>query len=204
MVRTLETKTLMMQNTDIEPNDWEEFERSMRKKEQRAQERKQQRKDLRKKFDTLKSHSLGTALEQRLGEYSWSPESHPEGMGGQQRVDIVGEPNSGDHLVFIEVEGGRPHPIDNVVKAWRYAEEYGGSKPVLLIQLFSPYFYSKSGNKRRMTEAIFIGKQAEKAVASKFKYEPLGQDYWPPSKDATLAPLVERISLLIAKYTRNE
>jgi hypothetical protein len=194
----------VIQNKDINPEDWEKFERSMQNKEQRAEGRKEQRKDLRKKFETLKSDSLRTALKQRLGEYYWNLESHPEGMDGRQRVDIVGEPNSEDHLVFVEVEGGRTHPIDNVVKAWRYTEKNVDSKPILLVQIFSPYFYAKTGNKRRMAEAIFIGKKAEKAEGNKLRYEPLGQEYWPPTKDTELSALVERISLLIANYRRNK
>jgi len=201
--RTLQVGT-MIRNTHIGPNDWEKFKHAMQKKEQRAVARKQQRKDLRKQFETLKSDSLCTALEQRLEEYSWSLESHPEGMDGWQRVDIVGKPNSEDHLVFIEVEGGREHPIDNVVKAWRYTEENVNSKSTLIVQVFSPFFYAKSGNKRRMAEAIFIGKQAEKAATNKLRYEALGQEYWPISKDAKLDPLVERISSLIENYRRNQ
>lgn len=193
----------MIQNPGINPNDWEKFLSSVKRKEQRAESKKQQRKDLRKKFETLKPDGLGTALEQRLGEYTWSRESHPTGMDGQQRVDLVGRPDLEDYLVFIEVEGGRTHPIDNVVKAWRYVDETTDSKPVLLMQIFSPYFYAKSGNKRRMTEAIFIGKHAEKVAINKFRYAPLGQEYWPSSKDSKLDPLVERIALLIADYGRN-
>lgn len=194
----------MTQNPDINPTDWAKFESSIRKKEEQAENKKQQRRDLRKKFETLKPDSLCTALRQGLGEYRWSQEGHPTGMNGQQRVDLVGRPNLEDYLVFIEVEGGRTHPIDNVVKAWRYVDEVADSKPVLLIQMFSPYFYVKSGNKRRMTEAIFIGKHAEKVAIKKFRYASLGQEYWPPSKDSKLDLIVQRIALLITDYRRKE
>lgn len=193
-----------MKNSDIDPNDWARFERSVKKKEERAENKKQQRKDLRKKFETLKPDSLCRALGQGLAEYDWGQESHPTGMDGQQRVDLVGRPNVDDYLVFIEIEGGRTHPIDNVVKAWRYVEEAPDSKPVVFIQIFSPYFYAKSGNKRRMAEAIFIGKHAEKMMTTKFRYASIGQEYWPPSRDSRLDSLVKRIALLIADYRREQ
>ena len=174
----------------------------MRKKEERAENKKQQRRDLRKKFETLKPESLRKVLKQRLVEYTWSREYHPTGMDGRQRVDLVGSPNPEDYLIFIEIEGGRTHPIDNVVKAWRYAEEIIGAKSIVLIQIFSPYFYANSGNKRRMNEAVFIGKQAEKITVNKLRYASLGQEYWPPSEDSEIDPIVQRVALLISDYTR--
>jgi len=190
----------MMKNPGINPDDWASFEASIRKKEERAESKRRQRKDLRKKFETLKPDDLGTALEQRSGEYMWSREYHPTGMDGRQRVDLVGRPHRGDHLVFIEIEGGRTHPIDNAVKAWRYSDEIVDSKPVMLIQIFSPYFYARTGNRRRMTEAIFIGRKAEVMTAGKLRYASLGQEYWPPSADSELDRLVQQVSSLIDDY----
>ena len=190
----------MTKNPGINPDDWASFEASVRKKEERAESKKQQRRDLRKKFETLKPDNLGAALKKRLGEYLWSREHHPTGMDGRQRVDLVGRPRRGDYLVFIEVEGGRTHPIDNAVKAWRYSDEFADSKPVMLIQIFSPYFYAKTGNRRRMTEAIFVGRKAEVMTAGKLKYASLGQEYWPPSEDSQLDRLVQQVSSLIDDY----
>lgn len=192
----------MIKNSGINPDDWASFEVSRRRKEERAENEKQQRRDLRKKFETLKSENLRKALKQSLVEYTWSREYHPTGMDGRQHVDLAGSPKPEDYLVFVEIEGGRTHPIDNVVKAWRYAEEIMDSKPVLLIQIFSPYFYANSGNKRRMNEAIFIGKQAEKITVNKLSYASLGQEYWPDSEDSEIDSLVQRVASLISDYTR--
>ena len=192
----------MVENKDINPNDLNKFRDWIRKAEERKEKKRGERKELRLKWETLTPAKLRRELDRKLTDYCWHLEGHPEGMDGAQRVDVVGEPKSRDHLVCIEVERGKAHSIDNVVKVWRYIEENSDSKPVLLVQIFSPYFYAKTGNKRRMKETIFIGKQAEKAT-NKLKYEPLGQEYWPPSEDSKLDTLTDKISSLIA-YERNK
>jgi len=187
----------MVDNKDINPNDWSESKKSEFEKWRKKEE---ERKLLRETCKTLTETKLFNALQEELTDYCWHLEHHPKGMDGAQRVDVIGEPKSGQRLVFIEIERGvgRPHAIANVVKAWRYIEERTDSKPILLLQIFSPYFYEKPGNKRRMKEAIFIGKQAEKATSGKLRYKSLGRDFWPPTKAAKLDRLVEEISRLIA------
>lgn len=192
----VEVRTVV-DNTHINANDWNKFEDYMRKKEERKKKRKEERQILRRKWETLTSARLCSALGRQLADYYWQLEGHPEGMDGAQRVDILGEPKSRGYLVLIELERGKAHAIDNVLKAWRYIEENVDSKPIILIQIFSSYFYAKAGNKRRMKEAIFIGKQAEKA-ASKLKYESLGQEYWPPREDSELDTLIAKISSMLS------
>jgi hypothetical protein len=192
----------MAWNKDINPDDRSKFKNWLDKQEEGRQKRRRDREELRKKWQTLETSQLRNTLESRLMDYNWYSEYHPQGMDGAQRVDIAGESKLGGHLVLVEVERGRAHAIDNVVKVWRYIEENVDSKPVLLIQVFSPYFYGKTGNKRRMKEAVFVGKQAEKAT-NKLKYEALGQEYWPQSEDSNLYTLVGRIASLLS-VIRNE
>ena len=187
----------MVENTNIDPNNWKRFEDWQKKKKDRKEKKRIDRAELRKKWGTLSEARLYDTLEKEITGHDWLLDSHPEGMDGAQRVDVLGEPQSQNRLVFIELERGRSHPIDNVVKAWRYIEDNANSKPILLVQIFSPFFYAKTDNRRRMNEAVFIGKQAEK-VTNKLKYEQLGQEYWPPAEDSKLDTIIDRISALIA------
>jgi hypothetical protein len=199
----------MAESRQLNPDEEEKLKRYFENKEKRSEKSRQDRKTLGEKCKTLAEARLCETLEGALPDYYWHLEYHPEGMDGRQRVDIVGEPNSRDQFVFIEIERGvgKTHPIDNMIKAWRYIDDNADSKPVLLIQLFSPYFYSNSVRKRRRNETVFIGKQAEKATSGKLRYEPVGQElgqkYWPQSKESNLDTLIDKISSLIG-YKRNK
>jgi hypothetical protein len=185
----------MVRNTNVDPDDSSQFEEWKRKEEEKAKKKR----ELREMCQTLTEAGLCNVLRQQLTDYDWDSDIHPKGMDGAQRVDVVGKPKLRERFVFIEIErGGKAHAIDNAVKAWLYIEENTDSKPVLLVQIFSPYFYAKSGSKRRMKEAIFIGKQAEKATNYKLRYEPLGREYWPTSKESKVDTLKDKISALTA------
>lgn len=169
-----------------------QFQKWMQNEEKKAR--------LREKSDTLTEAGLHKALNEKLTGYCWRLRCHPTGMDGAQEVDIVGRPESQElRDVFIEVERRRGHPIDNVVKTWRYIEENAASKPVCLIQVFS-FFYddpdAETEDRRRMKEAIFVGRQAEQAT-KKLRYEPLGHGYWPPCQGGTLDTLTNKIASLI-------
>lgn len=149
----------------------------------------------------LTENLLAEELERKINNYYWLPRKHLLDFGGKRHVDIIGEHKKGDRLVFIEVEEGQTRPISNVAKIWRHVEEGKLAKPILLIQIFSPYYRELEGvPNTRMKESIFVGEQADKAT-NKIKYRWLEPDRFPPSKDK-IDYLIREILLLIEDWER--
>jgi hypothetical protein len=182
---------------EIGQHDMEAFEKHQEAVERRKESKKEFRKALRAKYVTMTETSLKTNLQARFPSLRWYKRYHPQGMDGAQQVDIVGESASIDCNVFIELERGRANAVFNVIKAWRYVDNTVLEKPVLLIQIFSPFYYANVTNKRRMKESVFIGQKAEKDTATKLKYRHFGEEYWPKEDDKVPNKLLEAISSIV-------
>ena len=170
-------------------------EKERKRKEERRQRNKESRLNSREISSFLTDNELIDALGFKAPGWQWHLDTSPQGLG-RQRVDIWGTSDSKSHLVFIEVERNRSASIFNVAKAWQYVER-PDSKPVLLIQLFSPYYHSTGILKTRMNQAIFVGEKAMSVTKSKLIYKTLGPDYWPVSTghaDKMIGALVSFIS----------
>ena len=156
------------------------YEKDRIRKEEKRRRDKERRAKLRALSSLLTDADLIDTMKARLPNWNWHKDTSPQGLG-RQRVDVWGMNDNKDYLVFIEVERNRSASIFNVAKAWQYIEKTN-SKPVLLIQLFSPYYHSTGILKTRMNQAIFIGAKAMSVTKSKLIYKSLGPDYWPDTK----------------------
>jgi hypothetical protein len=181
------------------PNDVEIYgqrhEKERKRKEERSQRNKERRINSREISSFLTDNELIDALGFKFPAWQWHRDTSPQGLG-RQRVDIWGDHGDKNYLVFIEVERMKSASIFNVAKAWQYVEQTD-SKPVLLIQLFSPYYHSTGILKTRMNQAIFVGAKAMAVTKSKLIYKSLGPNYWPESAghaDKMIDALVSFIS----------
>jgi hypothetical protein len=175
----------------------EEYDRIQEEKEAKRQRRRERRKELAGTFKWLTPEVLAESLRERFTSYYWSTEGFLGGLGsGRQAVDVVGKEKGGHRVVYIEVEGGRAAPVSNTAKVWHYVEAVKVATPVLLIQLFSPYYDASEGlHHTRMKEAIFIGEHARMTNKS-ITYRSLGPADW-PADTTQLEKYVNGISELI-------
>ena len=182
-------------NVDDVETFGQRHEKERKRKEERRQRNKESRLNSRGISSFLTDNELIGALGFKVPGWQWHLDASPQGLG-RQRVDIWGTSDSKGHLVFIEVERNRSASIFNVAKAWQYVE-HPDSKPVLLIQLFSPYYHTTGILRTRMNQAIFVGEKAMSVTKSKLIYKSLGPDYWPESTgnaDKMIDALVSIIS----------
>lgn len=182
----------IMETADVDPIQYKRWLRAYQAAERRKEARKQKRAELKRQYANLTNERLKAALEVSLPQYYWTCEYHPEGMDGRQRVDVAGTPASADHLVLVEIERGRMNPSDNVIKCWRYADTNRNCPPILLVQLFSPYYPAWTSQARGMRNAIFIGEKGEEARFPAFCYRHVDPEHWPPPETDLLA-IAERI-----------
>ncbi len=185
-------------NPDSE--QWDMFVGEITNKERRAEEKKEERRRLRQLYATFTLEQLRSALADKMKGYVWVTEYHPGGMDGLQRVDIAGVDRSNDHFVLIEIEGGRTHPVVNVIKVWRYVEGTPDCPAVLLIQAFSPFSNEDNGQTpRRRAEAQFIGSKANKELQDRVAYKHVGENIW-PADGSQLDNLVDAIDRHVTDY----
>ena len=176
----------------MDPVQYNRWLRAYQATERRKEVRKQKRAELRRQYASLTNERLMAALKTSVPQYNWTCEYHPEGMDGRQRVDVAGTTASDDHLVLVEIERGRMNPSDNVTKCWRYADTNRNRPPILLVQLFSPYYPAWTSQTRGMQNAIFIGKKGEEARFPAFCYRHVDPEHWPPPETDPIA-VAERI-----------
>ena len=191
----------MREETNNNPNNWDKFIKYKEKQSENREIKRKHRVAIAAKYKWLTENLLAEELERKINNYYWSSKKHLLDFGGRQHVDVIGEPKIGDHLVFIEIEGGQTRPISNVAKIWRHVEEGKLAEPILLIQIFSPYYAESEGvHNTRMKESIFVGEQSNKAT-NKIKYKWLEPDKFPSNKDK-LDNLIQEILSLIKDWER--
>jgi hypothetical protein len=174
----------------------EQFEKYLKRKEKNRQAKKDRRKDLKDKYEWFTNDLLIEHLKIITNGYIWYKEKYLEGLGGKQRVDVVAESTIGDRHVYLEIERGQSRPISNVAKIWRHIAEGKLNEPILLIQIFSPYYAKSEGSHNtRMEESIFVGLQAEKTTTN-IIYKYFRPDDWPPSADK-MDSVIQKISALL-------
>jgi hypothetical protein len=195
----LEVRT-MVDNTNIDPEQQSEFEKWKREKEEEGERQ-------RRVEEFLDERRLWDSLSERVRDYSWTREYLLATLdNGRQHVDIVGEPglkDYQDYLVCVEVEKlVASRALDNVVKLWRYVRKAMNSKPVLIIQIFSPRFDWDDTGRRRKVEAIFVGERAQNDTNGKLTYRCIVNDRWTACTDTQLCrdSLLEKIKALISEY----
>ncbi|MCX6000024.1 MAG: hypothetical protein NTU41_10690 [Chloroflexi bacterium] len=160
----------------------------------RSAKSKQARRKRKVTYGWLTPCVLAAELQRILVDYSWTTEYTLNGQESKERVDVFGRhKNNGDHLVYVEVEGGRGAPVCNTAKVWRCVEGGKDKTPAILVQLFSSN-YEEGTRRTMMKEAIFIGEQAERATKI-ITYRYLGPDDWPSGPDQ-LCGFVDRVSKL--------
>jgi len=178
------------------PEDWRQFQKYLERREKERQKQKERRKQARATYEWLTNNLLSKELQQLTNGYIWHTEKRLEGLGVNERVDLVAEPISGGRHIYIEIEGGQSRPVSNVVKIWRHVAEGKLKEPILLIQIFSPYYKKSEGSHNtRMEESIFVGLQSEKATPN-IIYKCFRPSEWPPSADK-LSSLTQKISALM-------
>ena len=103
-------------------------------------------------------------------------------VGKANQVDFTGT-HTNYSEIRIELERRREDPLNNVVKAWRQANE-NINEEFLLIHIFSGFYISK---KSKYKNAIFVGKQINTWAAyenRKIGYLPILLDYTPEKGDS--------------------
>ena len=152
------------------------------------------------------AENLKKTIQSTLTTYQWIREWKlpwkPGGSSSNEQVDLVGRPENDNHYIFIELEEVSGNDVRNVAKVWRWFEESGNTKPVLLIHIFSTR-YSEGTLKTRMQECIFIGEKAEKETNNNINYRWFVPKYWPSNKNL-LDKLIGEILSLIAGYAKNK
>ena len=74
-------------------------------------------------------------------------------------VDVKGVDIKGHTRVLIEIELRRYAPVGNVIKVWRRLINRNCPNDVVLIQVFSGFYATKS---RAKAHAVFIGQKCQK------------------------------------------
>ena len=179
----------------------QQFEDWYKRREEKRAGRKAERRRLRSKSALLVDEELISQLRTRLPRFLWKLEGGPPEME-RQRVDMFGTHEKAGYYVFIEIERNRVTSIYNVVKAWQYVERNVQAKPVLLIQVFSPYHSSTGDIERHRDQTIFVGEQANN-TNTKLTYRQLGEECWPAKKGEGPTKVVDAIALLISDYEKS-
>lgn len=191
----------MNEQPNFDRKEYGNFLKSMERKRATHERKREHRAEVATKYKWLTENLLAEQLQLMIHDHQWVPRKNLTAFGGRQHVDVVGTPNTGHYLVFIEIEGGQTRPIPNVAKIWRHMEAGQVVRPVLLIQVFSPFYAKSEGvHNTRMQESIFVAEQADK-YAGNMTYRWLSPDTFPENRDE-LNSLIRIIRAIIDDYKR--
>lgn len=191
----------MNEQPSFNQKEYGDFLKSMERKQAAGERKRIHRAEVSTKYRWLTESLLAEQLQLMIGDHHWVPRKSLTAFGGRQHVDVVGTPDAGHYLVFIEIEGGQTRPISNVAKIWRHVEAGQVVRPVLVIQVFSPFYAKSEGvHNTRMQESVFAGKQADK-YARNITYRWLSPDAFPENRDE-LTTLIRSIRTIIDDYKK--
>ncbi len=190
-----------MSYENSDPKLRERFENDIKRKQTTREEKQRKREEKKNLWGGEVEVNLCNMLESRDSHHDWSRQGWPDAIR-RKRGDILGEPKSPkseDYLILIEVERERLTCVRNVIKAWMYVAEEN-SKPILFVHVFSPSF---DGDKKvGKEEAVFVGKQAQKATNGKLRYDSMPLKGWPTENRTVLEDIVKDIMRLVTDYQR--